>query len=195
MPFLIFMDWLRGAVPFIVLAALFAFAGFLIRAPRMSKSWKRTVVRWFGWAFLGLLVICSAVLSIFVVLGSHDERVEFRSASGAKAALLSHSELRDSAATRVTVKGNGCCTQYLAYEYFGDGDDYADKYSVKWIDDHHLVIRYDVDPSGIQKCRAEAGDVQISCEPRPAPTFGQATDGPGSAASNTSARPSPSPAP
>ena len=171
MRFLIFMDWLREAVSFIVLALLFVLAGFLILAPRMSKSWKRTAVRWLGWTLLGLLVIISVPLLFFAALDPPDERVEFTSASGARAALLSHNEYRDSAATRVTVKGTGCCRQYLAYEYFGDGDDDADKYSVDWIDDHHLVIRYDLDPSGTQKCLSQIGDVQILCQPQPGPTF------------------------
>gem|GEM_PF-4593636 len=98
-----------------------------------------------------------------------DKHTVFASATGARVALLSHSSLRDSAATQVSVK-QGCCRRFIAYEYFGDGDDYMDGRSVTWIDDHHLVIRFAVDPTGQQKCHPYAGDVIVSCEPYPDPT-------------------------
>jgi hypothetical protein len=171
MRYLLFMDELRENAVWIVLAALLCISVILIRAPRLSRTWKRTVVRTLGSLLLGLVTFISLLFLFFV---SHDpptQRIGFTSKSGARVALLSHSEMRDSSATRVTVKGSGCCSRYIAYKYFGDGEDYVGAQSLKWLDDQHLLIRYARDDSGTQRCSSQAGDVQIVCEQQPAPSF------------------------
>src|SRR5882757_4246990 len=124
MRYLLFMDELRECAVWVVLAALFFVSVDLIRAPRMARTWKRTAVRMTGATLLGLVTCISLIFLFFV---SHDpptQRIGFTSQSGARVALLSHAETRDSSATRVTVKGSGCCSRYVAYEYFGRrGDD------------------------------------------------------------------------
>jgi hypothetical protein len=171
MRYLLFMDELRENAVWLVIAALLCISVILIRAPRMSETWKRTVVRTSGVMLLGL-VTCIFLLFLFFV--SHDpptQRIGFTSKSGARVALLSHVETRDSSATRVTVKGSGCCSRYVAYEYFGRGEDDVGAQSVQWLDDQHLVIRFARDDSSTQRCSSQAGDVQITCEERRAPTF------------------------
>lgn len=166
------MDGLRENAPWIVLAFLGCLAGFLIWAPRMPNNWKRMAARALG----VVLVLGLALFSLAVVLiggGPPRQHFIFTSADRTKVALLSHSELRDSAATEVTVKGAGCCTRYVAYRYFGDGDDYVGANSLEWVDDHHLAIRYVRDPSGMQDCHSHVGDVEVLCEPQPDP-FGNA---------------------
>jgi len=101
--------------------------------------------------------------------GAPRQHFIFTSADRTRVALLSHSELRDSAASEVTVKGAGFCTRYVAYRYFGDGDDYAGAKSLEWVDDHHLTIRCVRDPSGVQECRSRVGDVEVLCQPQPDP--------------------------
>ena len=127
---------------------------------------------------LGVILICGGlVLSSPVVLfvGADPPRQHFMftSEDRTRAALLSHSELRDGAVTEVTVKGDGCCTRYVAYRYFGDGDDHVGAKSLDWVDDHHLTIRYVRDPSGVQDCRSHVGDVEVLCQLQPEP-FGSA---------------------
>jgi len=97
-----------------------------------------------------------------VCAGSHFDT----SQAGARVALL-----RDSSATRVAVKADSCCGRYIAYDYQGDRDDYMGANSINWIDDHNLVIRYSVDPSGVQKCRTQVGDIKVICKAQLAPTF------------------------
>lgn len=173
MHFLLFMDALRTITIWAFVVLLFCASGTMIWAPRMLKGWRRMAVRAFGSALAVLLLLLLITLSLGVALGADPprEHIGFTSATGAKVALLSHSELRDSSTTQVTVKRNSCCTRYIAYEYYGDGSDYVGATSVQWIDDHHLVIRYARDPSGVQECHSQVGDVQILCEPQPAPAF------------------------
>ena len=124
-------------------------------------------------AFLAFVFLCaSLVLGVGVLAGADPprEHTAFLSVTGQRVALLSHSSLRDSAATQVSVKV-GCCRKFIAYEYFGDGDDYMDTTSVRWTDDHHLAIRFAVDPTGQQTCRPKVRDVIVSCEPHPDPTL------------------------
>lgn len=164
------MEELRQNAIWIVLAALFFISVTLIRAPRLSRTWKRTAVRALGLVLLGLVAFISLV---FVFFATHDppiQRIGFTSRSGARVALLSHTESRDSGATRITVKGNGCCSRYLAYAYSGPGDDYVGAQSVQWLDHRHLLIRYARDDSGTQRCSSEAGDVRIVCEEQPIPS-------------------------
>jgi len=165
------MEELRENAAWVVIAALFCVSVVLIRAPRMSRTWKRTAVRMSGLVLLGLVAFISLIFVFFVTHDLPIEHIAFTSRSGARVALLSHTESRDSAATRITVKGNGCCSGYLAYEYSGPGDDYVGAQSVQWLDDQHLVIRFARDDSWTQRCSSRAGDVQITCEERPAPTF------------------------
>jgi Fe-S cluster assembly iron-binding protein IscA len=165
------MDELRENAVWIVLAALLCISVILIRAPRLSRTWKRTVVRTLGSLLLGLVTFISLLFLFFV---SHDpptQRIGFTSKSGARVALLSHAETRDSSATRVTVKGSGCCSRYVAYEYFGRGEDDVGAQSLKWLDDRHLLIQYARDDSGTQRCSSQAGDVHIVCDQQPAPSF------------------------
>jgi hypothetical protein len=168
MRFLLFMDGLRTDAVFVVLVFLFCVGSLMIWAPRMMKSWRRAAIRMLGSLLLGLLAI---VFLIGIVVNGDPPRqhLAFTSATGSRVALLSHSALRDGAATQVTVKGNSCCKRYIAYDYYGDGDDYMGATSVKWLDDHHLAIRYAIDPSGVQKCHSQVGDVLILCEPQPEP--------------------------
>ena len=98
------------------------------------------MVRALGFVFLlpAALLLSAAIFLWWVE--SPTQHIEFRSRSGTRVALLSHSDDRDSSATSVTLKGSGCCYVYTAYEYYGDGEDYIGAKSVKWIDDHHLAI-------------------------------------------------------
>jgi hypothetical protein len=162
------MDELRTNAAFIALAVLLCFAGFMIRAPKMSAGWKRKTIRALGSVLFGSLLIVSALLVLGFIIFRDPPRqhIQFPSTTGARAALLSHSETRDGAASLVTVKENSCCRRYVAYEYYGDGDDSMDETSIKWIDDHHLVIRYGLDPTGKQDCHSQIGDVQVLCEPQ-----------------------------
>ena len=66
------------------------------------------------------------------------------------------------------MKGKGCCSRYIVYRYYGDDDDYMGAKSVEWLDNHHLVIHYARDTSGVQNCESQMADIQIVCDPRPA---------------------------
>jgi hypothetical protein len=168
MHYLLFLDELRINAWLIVPTFCVCVALLMIWAPRMIKSWKRLTVRCLGVGLLGLVAL---VFFIGFVASGDPPRLHigFKSSTGSRAALLSHSSLRDGAATRVTVSGYACCRRYIAYEYYGDGDDYMDATSVKWIDDHHLAIRYARDPSGVQECHPQIDDVLILCDPQPDP--------------------------
>ncbi len=169
MRFLLFMDGLRTNAGFIAVAFLFCLGSLMIWAPRSTKGWRRTTIRTLGSVLIGLSAIVVFLIGIFVSGDPPRQHLGFTSATGSKVALLSHSSLRDSSATRVTVKGNSCCKSYIAYDYYGDGDDYMGTTSVRWLDDHHLVIRHALDPSGVQECHSQVGDVLILCEPQPEP--------------------------
>lgn len=171
MRFLIFMDSLRVDLVWIGWALLLTLAVYLIRV-RMVRSWQKTIVRVLGTTFLAMFVLLSLVFAIGILLGADPPREHIRvvSATGNRKALLSHSSLRDSATTQVSVK-EGCCRRAIVYEYFGDEDDYMDANSVRWIDDHHLAISYAVDTSQSQVCRTQIGDVQVLCQPHPPPVF------------------------
>ncbi len=128
----------------------------------------RLAVRAVGTALL-VLMLGFSFLAGFVWNDPPRERIWFTSVTGARVALLSHSETRDSSATRVTINGQRCCREYVAYEYYGYDEDHIGAKSIRWVDDHHLVIRYALDPTGLQKCESVVGDVHIQCEPQPAP--------------------------
>lgn len=168
MRLLIFMDGLRSNLVFGFLVLLLGVASCAVWAPRMAPNWRRTATRALG---LILFAVSSLVLCVFLIGFGDPPRVHFgfTSNSGSRVALLSHSSLRDGAATRVTVKSETCCGQHVAYEYFGDDDDYMGAKSVEWLDDQHLVIRYVLDPSGEQKCQPKVADVLVLCEPQPNP--------------------------
>jgi hypothetical protein len=167
MHFLIFMDGLRADLVGSAYAILLIVALSLLRASKRAGAWRRTLMRLTGFATLILFASLTVVFALGSVLGGDPprEHTKFVSPSGSRFALLSHSALRDGAATQVSVK-EGCCRRRIPYEYFGSGDDYMDGGSLKWIDDHHLLIRYALDASGEQRCDQRAGDVTISCEPR-----------------------------
>ena len=169
--YLLFMDELRANLLWVVLAFLSCSAGLMIWAPRMQKGWRRVVVRTIGSVLLGLIVLVSPLYAFFASVDPPREHTWFKSKTGTRIALLSHSEFRDASATQVTVKGDSYWQRYVAYDYFGDGDDYIGPTSVKWLDDHHLAITYALDPSGVQQCHSQAGDVQVICDPQPAPSF------------------------
>jgi hypothetical protein len=170
MLFLTFMDGVRADLAWITWAVLLGLAVYLIRAPKMVRSWRKTAMRVVGAVLLVVFVCVSPVFAVGGFLGADPprEHIGFISPSSARDALLSHSSLRDGAATQVSVKER-CCRRFIAYEYFGDGDDYMDGNAVQWIDNHHLAIRYALDSSGQQTCHPYVGDVMISCEPRPDP--------------------------
>ena len=169
MRFLLFMDNLRQSAIWAALALLVCIAAILIWAPRMSNNWKRKAVRAIGVILVSGGLVLSSLVVLFVGADPPRQHFIFTSEDRTRVALMSHSELRDGAATEVTVKGDGCCTRYLAYRYFGDGDDYVGAKSLEWADDHHLTIRYVRDPSGVQDCRSHIGDVEVLCQPQPEP--------------------------
>lgn len=171
MQYLLFMDELRVILLWGVLAFLFCSAGLLIWAPRMRKGWRRVAVRAIGSVLLGLTVIASILVAFFGSLDPPRQHTWVRSKTGKRVALLSHSELRDGAATQLTVKGDWFWRRYVAYDYYGDGDDFIGTTSVRWVDDQHLAITYALDPSGVQQCHPQAGDVEVICDPQPAPKF------------------------
>ena len=173
MRYLIIMDELRGVLVWIIPGVLLCLSIYLILSPRVSRGWKRTTLRASGSVLLGVTILAFGVLLLGSLMGASPprEHIVFRSSTGAKVALLSHSSLRDSSDTQVSFKGAGCCSRYIAYEYQGDGDDYMGANSVNWIDDHHLAIRYTLDPFGRQTCRKQLADVDVLCQPQPTPTF------------------------
>jgi hypothetical protein len=172
MHLLIFMDSLRASIVWMIWVVIFGLAAYLLWASRRVLGWRRISLRVAGTLMAIVFVCASLVLGVGVLLGADPprEHTAFISATGDRVALLSHSSLRDSAATQVSVK-QGCCRRSIAYEYFGDGDDYMDGHSVQWKDDHHLAIRFAVDPTGQQTCQPFVGDVIVSCEPQPDPTL------------------------
>lgn len=165
------MDGLRADVTLLIWATMQGLLVYLIWAPEIARSWRKNAMRVVG-TLLAILFVCASLLLGFGILVGADpprEHKGFNSATGDRVALLSHSTLRDSSATEIAVK-QGCCRRLIAYDYFGDGDDYMDGASVRWIDDHHLAIQFVVDPTGKQTCRPKIGDVIVSCRPRPNPT-------------------------
>ena len=111
------MDGLRTGVVWIIWAEIFGVAFYLIWAPKMVRSWRKNAMRVAG-TLLGIVFVCgSRVLGLGIVIGADppSEHTGDISATGKKVALLSHSSLRDSAATQVSVK-QGCCRRYIAYE-------------------------------------------------------------------------------
>jgi hypothetical protein len=154
------------------LALLAWLAIYLIRSPRMAKSLTKTAVRTVGVLLVVVVGLSSCGLMLGTMLGNAPrERTAFTSSSGNRVALVSHSSYRDFTTTQVAVKGVGCCSRYIAYDYEGDGDDYMQGKPLTWIDDHKLVIRYSTDATGTQVCHAQVDDIKIICEERPAPSF------------------------
>jgi hypothetical protein len=169
MRYLLFMDGLRQNAIWVLLAILLCLATLLIWSPGVSNGWKRRTSRAIGSVLLVMLAIFSIPVIFFSVHAEPREHFGFTTANGSRVALLSHSELRDGAATEVTVKAGGCCSRFIAYRYFGDGDDYMGAKSIEWVDEHHLAIRFVRDPSGTQQCFPKVGDIAILCEPQPDP--------------------------
>jgi hypothetical protein len=169
MHYLVFIDDLRHDAVWVVLVFVAFIGGFIIRVPRMNRGWKRNALRTVGALFLGLAVILAVPLAFFSFTEPRTQHFVFSSSDGSRVALLSHDETRDSAAAEVTVKGTGCCSRFVAYRYYGDGEDYTGAGSLQWVDDHHLVIRFVRDPSGEQICQPKVGDVTVICFPRPGP--------------------------
>ena len=166
------MDGLRSDVVWFTWTVILVLALYLIWAPKITRGWRKNAMHVAGTLLAIVFGCASLVLGLGILMGADPprEHIGFISATGDRVALLSHSSLRDSAATQVSLK-QGCWRRLIAYEYFGDGDDYMDGHSVQWIDDHHLAIRYAVDPTGRQTCRPSVGDVIVSCEPHPDPTL------------------------
>jgi hypothetical protein len=177
MRFLIFMDGLESVVGWAVrlgvLIIVVALPIVLLWSPRVEAGWKKTVLRLIGACLAPLVVLLMMGASIGVALGAGDTRkvFPFRSSTGSRGALLSHEEGRDWAGSRLTVKGKSCCRTYVAYEYYGQEDDYVDGKSIRWLDDHHLEVRYVLDSSGRQNCRQRVSDIEVICEPQSPPRF------------------------
>ena len=167
MHYLVFMDDLRHDAIWVVLVFIAFIGGLLIRVPRVNRGWKRNASRTAGALFLGLAAILAAPLACLSFTQPRTQHFVFTSADGSRVALLSHDETRDSAAAEVTVKGPGCCSRYVAYRYYGDGEDHTGPRSLQWVDDHHLIIRFDRDSSGEQRCQPKAGDVTVICISQP----------------------------
>ena len=145
---------------------------YFIWSPRMSKGWKKTAVRTSGSLLLVVIAVSSCLLLLGSAMGAAPrEHIVFTSGNGTRVALLSHSSFRDFSTTQVAVKADSCCTRYIAYDYQGDGDDFMGANSVNWVDDHNLVIRYAVDPSGVQVCHAQVSDIKVICEAHSEPVF------------------------
>ena len=164
MHYLVFIDELREHAVWIVLAFLVCLAVLMLRAPLMQVCLGNGPFCTSGALLLGLVSVVLCMLGVGIALGGlpPTERIGFRSKTGVRSGLLSHAELRDGAATRVTVNGDCCFRRYIAYEYFGDGEDHMGAESIKWVDDHHLMLTYVRDSSGIQQCHPRAGDVQVT---------------------------------
>ena len=160
---LILMDDLRQLAPWIAVVALAFVSGMMIWSPVLSKGWTRRITRVVGGLVLGFAILTAILFGFFAVSDSPRQHFVAISPDGPRAALLSHSELRDGAATVVTVAPHGCCTRFVAYHYFGDGDDYTGRDSIEWIDDHHLRVEYVRDASGTQNCASLIGDVVVTC--------------------------------
>jgi hypothetical protein len=176
MDYLLFTDYISEnwrtdgiGVGLILLACL---AVYCIVSRRIPKGRKGIALRTSGVLLLILVGLFSCVFLLGTLMANAPrEHVQFTSKTGQKVALLSHSNYRDAATTQVSVNAPGCCSRYIAYDYQGDGDDYMGATSVDWIDDHTLVIRYSLDPSGHQVCHTQAGDITVICKSHPAPFF------------------------
>ena len=172
MLFLQITNSLDSSHPFIAILFTFLIGFAMIWAPSLAKSHLRTAVRVTG----GLLCLPMILLAFLAVIFNRNDptlRTFYKSSDGSRVAYLYHTELRDSAATRVSVRV-GCCTRVLVYEYFGSGSDYVDSPNsrpVEWLDASHIVVRYAVDNSVSQVCHPQAGDVQVICEPHNSPVF------------------------
>jgi hypothetical protein len=177
MRFLMFMDGLESVVGWAlrgaVLIVIVGLPIILLWAPGVAEGWKKTVLRLIGACLAPLVVLLMMGVFIGVGLGAGDTRkvFSFRSGTGSRGALLLHEEGRDWAGSRLTVKGKSCCRTYVAYEYYGQDDDYVDGKSIRWLDDHHLEVRYVIDSSGRQNCQQRVSDIEVICEPQPAPRF------------------------
>lgn len=176
MDYLLFTDYVsenwRADSIWVSLILLACLAGYCIASRRIPKGRKGIALRTSGVLLLIFVGLFFFVFLLVTLMGNATrEHVEFTSKTGQKVALLSHSSYRDFATTQVSVKGPGCCSRYIAYNYEGDGDDYMGEKSVNWIDDHILVIRYSLDPSGVQVCRTQVGDITVICESHPTPVF------------------------
>jgi len=169
MYYLVFMDDLRHNAVWFALVFVALFGGFLIRAPRTNRGWKRNALRTAGALFLGLAAILAVPLAFFSFAEPRTQHFVSTSADGSRVALLSRDETRDSAAAEVTVKGTGCCSRFVAYRYYGDGEDFTGPRSLQWVDDHHLIIRFVRDSSGEQSCQPKVGDVTVTCISQPGP--------------------------
>ena len=165
------MDNLRAGVVWAIWFLILGLAAYIVWTSRMVLGWRKVGLRVAGTLLAIVFVCASLIFGIGVLMGADPPREHraFISATGRRVALLSHSSLRDSAATRVSVK-QGCCRRLIVYDYFGDGDDYMEGRSVQWVDDYHLAVRFAVDPTGQQTCHPYVGDVIVSCEPHPDPT-------------------------
>lgn len=171
MRYLILMDELRQNVPWIAVVVLALISALMIWSPRMSRGWTRRIIRALGGVVLGVAIMAAVLFGFFASLDPPREHFVAVSPDGSRFALLSHSELRDGAATEVTVAPRGCCTRFIAYRYFGNGSDYAGQSSIKWIDNHRLRVEYVRDTSGTQDCASEVGGIVITCVPLPEPVF------------------------
>lgn len=163
MRYLMLMDELRQQTPWIVVVALGLVSAMMIWSPRSSKGWTRRITRFTGVIVLGIAALVAVLFGVFAGVDPPRQHFVAMSPDGTRAALLSHSELRDGAATEVTVAPHGCCTRFIAYRYYGDGDDYTGPTSLNWVDDKHLRLEYVRDPSGIQECASKFGDIVVTC--------------------------------
>ncbi|HVC48513.1 MAG TPA: hypothetical protein VND90_14835 [Terracidiphilus sp.] len=99
MRFLLFMDWLRENAPWIVIAAAALASLTLMRSPKITNRWMVKVARLIGVGLICLTTLAAALLAVGDLIFSDPPSQHFEAVSpdGSKFALLSHSELRDSA--------------------------------------------------------------------------------------------------
>jgi len=167
MRYLILMDELRQSRPWIGVVVLALLSAIMIWSPRISRGWRRVVMRIAGFAFLGIATLAGAMFGLFAGFDQPRQHFVAISPDDSSVALLSHSEFRHGAATEVTVAPHGCCTRFIAYRYVGDGDDGTGPKSMQWLDDKHLKIEYVRDTSStIQDCVSKIADIVVICAPR-----------------------------
>jgi hypothetical protein len=163
MRYLILMDDLRQDALWIGIIVLVFVSLMMIWSPRISGGWRRRTTRFVGVALFCMAAATGALAALFATLDPPRQHFSAASPDGSRFALLSHSELRDGASTEVTVAPHGCCSRFLVYRYFGDGDDYVGPTSVRWVDDHHLTVEYVQDGTGTQRCESSVADIVVTC--------------------------------
>jgi len=154
-----------GWISFALGLAMFAGCISLIRL-KMARGRLRSTLKATGW--LCILPISLATILLLLMQGCEEHSDPVRSPDGRRVArtLVHVGSALDANYATVIVRRSWSPTWKVAYDGVWFGELESSRLShLRWIAPDQLEIAYPDDPSHVEDCKSQAGDVRVVCRP------------------------------